>query len=120
MSDAYLLTPGPLTTSRTTKEAMLRDWGSWDADFNAITARIRSRLVAIVHLPLASASRPESSAPVHAARTDAAARAGERLRPARTGEPCVHDARERLSSASGWPSFYRGIPRIPDSDERSN
>ena len=49
MSDPYLLTPGPLTISRATKEAMLRDWGSWDADFNAITARIRSRLVAIVH-----------------------------------------------------------------------
>ena len=45
----YLLTPGPLTISRTTKEAMLRDWGSWDADFNAITGRIRERLVAIVH-----------------------------------------------------------------------
>ena len=29
-----LLTPGPLTTSARTKEAMLRDWGSWDADFN--------------------------------------------------------------------------------------
>ncbi len=49
MSDPYLLTPGPLTISRATKEAMLRDWGSWDGDFNAITARIRSRLVAIVH-----------------------------------------------------------------------
>jgi 2-aminoethylphosphonate-pyruvate transaminase len=49
MSVPYLLTPGPLTISRTTKEAMLRDWGSWDADFNALTARIRDRLVAIVH-----------------------------------------------------------------------
>ena len=25
--EPYLLTPGPLTTSRETKEAMLRDWG---------------------------------------------------------------------------------------------
>jgi 2-aminoethylphosphonate-pyruvate transaminase len=49
MTVPYLLTPGPLTISRQTKEAMLRDWGSWDADFNAITGRIRSRLVAIVH-----------------------------------------------------------------------
>jgi 2-aminoethylphosphonate-pyruvate transaminase len=49
MSVPYLLTPGPLTISQTTKEAMLRDWGSWDADFNAITARIRARLLAIVH-----------------------------------------------------------------------
>jgi 2-aminoethylphosphonate-pyruvate transaminase len=44
-----LLTPGPLTTSRRTKEAMLRDWGSWDADFNKITARVRESLVRIVH-----------------------------------------------------------------------
>jgi 2-aminoethylphosphonate-pyruvate transaminase len=49
MSVPYLLTPGPLTISQTTKEAMLRDWGSWDADFNAITARIRERLLAVVH-----------------------------------------------------------------------
>ena len=47
--DAYLLTPGPLTTSLATKQAMLRDWGSWDADFNQITGRIRERLVAIAH-----------------------------------------------------------------------
>ena len=47
--DAYLLTPGPLTTSLRTRQAMLRDWGSWDADFNEITSRIRDRLVAILH-----------------------------------------------------------------------
>lgn len=45
--DPYLLTPGPLTTSRRTKEAMLHDWGSWDTDFNEITAGIRKRLVAM-------------------------------------------------------------------------
>ena len=44
-----LLTPGPLTTSARTKEAMLRDWGSWDADFNQITARLREQIVRIVH-----------------------------------------------------------------------
>ena len=33
--DPILLTPGPLTTSTATKLAMLRDWGSWDAGFNA-------------------------------------------------------------------------------------
>ena len=47
--DHILLTPGPLTTSQRTKLAMLRDWGSWDADFNAITARIRQQLLEIVH-----------------------------------------------------------------------
>ncbi|MDR7535025.1 MAG: 2-aminoethylphosphonate--pyruvate transaminase [Armatimonadota bacterium] len=40
-----LLTPGPLTTSRTVREAMLRDWGSRDAAFVAMTARVRRRLV---------------------------------------------------------------------------
>lgn len=43
--DPYLLTPGPLTTSRTVKEAMLRDWGSRDGAFIAMNARIRDRLV---------------------------------------------------------------------------
>jgi len=47
--DAILLTPGPLTTTLRTKLAMLRDWGSWDADFNALTAELRRQLLAIVH-----------------------------------------------------------------------
>ena len=47
--DRILLTPGPLTTTLRTKLAMLRDWGSWDADFNAVTAQLRQRLLDIVH-----------------------------------------------------------------------
>ena len=47
--DAILLTPGPLTTTLRTKLAMLRDWGSWDADFNALTAELRAQLLKIVH-----------------------------------------------------------------------
>lgn len=47
--DPFLLTPGPLTTSLRTKQAMLRDWGPWDADFNQITGRIREQLVRILH-----------------------------------------------------------------------
>jgi 2-aminoethylphosphonate-pyruvate transaminase len=47
--DPILLTPGPLTTSLATRSAMLRDWGSWDSSFNAVTARVRERLTAIVH-----------------------------------------------------------------------
>ena len=47
-ADPILLTPGPLTTSMRTKETMLRDWGSWDADFNSITARLRQGLLKIV------------------------------------------------------------------------
>jgi len=46
--DPILLTPGPLTTSLATKMAMLRDWGSWDSQFNAVTAVVRDRLLAIV------------------------------------------------------------------------
>ena len=47
--DRILLTPGPLTTTLRTKLAMLKDWGSWDADFNAVTASIRQSLLAIIH-----------------------------------------------------------------------
>lgn len=43
----YLLTPGPLTTAEETRRAMLRDWGSRDADFKALTARVRERVAAI-------------------------------------------------------------------------
>ncbi len=47
--DPVLLTPGPLTTSLQTKSAMLRDWGSWDAAFNAVTAKVRAQLLDIVN-----------------------------------------------------------------------
>ncbi|PTD96917.1 2-aminoethylphosphonate--pyruvate transaminase [Pseudothauera lacus] len=47
--DPILLTPGPLTTSLATRCAMLRDHGSWDAGFNAITARVRAALLAVVN-----------------------------------------------------------------------
>ncbi len=47
--DPILLTPGPLTTSLETKAAMLRDWGSWDAAFNAVTANVRKRILDIVN-----------------------------------------------------------------------
>src|SRR6202171_5584086 len=47
--DPILLTPGPLTTSLSTRSAMLRDWGSWDSAFNAVTARLRQRLTAVIN-----------------------------------------------------------------------
>ena len=47
-NDPILLTPGPLTTSLATKQAMLRDWGSWDASFNRITLSICKDLVDVV------------------------------------------------------------------------
>ncbi len=46
-SEPLLLTPGPLTTSRTVREAMLRDWGSRDRDFIALNAAVRERLAAL-------------------------------------------------------------------------
>ncbi|MFW6076602.1 MAG: 2-aminoethylphosphonate--pyruvate transaminase [Hyphomicrobiales bacterium] len=41
----YLLTPGPLTTSRTVKHAMLADWGSRDIEFRYLVGDIRQRLL---------------------------------------------------------------------------
>jgi 2-aminoethylphosphonate-pyruvate transaminase len=48
MNEPVLLTPGPLTTADSTREAMLRDWGSWDAAFNALTASVCRDLIRIV------------------------------------------------------------------------
>jgi 2-aminoethylphosphonate-pyruvate transaminase len=45
--DPWLLTPGPLTTSPSVKEAMLHDLGSRDVGFIAVNRRMRERLVAI-------------------------------------------------------------------------
>ena len=47
--DPYLLTPGPLTTSASVKQAMLHDYGSRDATFIELNARILERLVSIVN-----------------------------------------------------------------------
>ncbi|OPA88329.1 2-aminoethylphosphonate--pyruvate transaminase [Pseudomonas fluorescens] len=44
-----LLTPGPLTTSARTRQAMTLDWGSWDEDFNQLTASVCEQLLAILH-----------------------------------------------------------------------
>jgi len=48
LGEPYLLTPGPLTTSHEVKQAMLRDWGSWDDDFRTMTRDMRSRLLALI------------------------------------------------------------------------
>ena len=48
LGEPWLLTPGPLSTSYAVKAEMLRDWGSWDADFRAMTADLRARLVALL------------------------------------------------------------------------
>ena len=47
--DPFLLTPGPLTTSATVKQAMMHDYGSRDNYFIDLNQRVLSRLVSIVH-----------------------------------------------------------------------
>jgi len=50
-----LLTPGPLSTSPTVRAAMLRDWCTWDDDYNlGVVTPIREGLV-----KLATATKPE-------------------------------------------------------------
>ncbi|MDR9828966.1 2-aminoethylphosphonate--pyruvate transaminase [Vibrio sp. FNV 38] len=49
MKNEYLLlTPGPLSTSQTVREAMLKDWCTWDDDYNLdVVQVIRSKLTAL-------------------------------------------------------------------------
>ena len=47
--DPWLLTPGPLTTSAATKQAMQHDWGSRDATFIETNARMRQNLLKIAN-----------------------------------------------------------------------
>jgi 2-aminoethylphosphonate-pyruvate transaminase len=45
--DPLLFTPGPLTTSRAVKAAMVHDWGSRDAAFIAINREVMARIAAM-------------------------------------------------------------------------
>ncbi|MCO7188109.1 2-aminoethylphosphonate--pyruvate transaminase [Pseudoalteromonas sp. XMcav2-N-2] len=46
MTHYLLLTPGPLTTSDTVKQAMLKDWCTWDDDYNLdVVQTIRRTLI---------------------------------------------------------------------------
>jgi 2-aminoethylphosphonate-pyruvate transaminase len=47
--DPFLLTPGPLTTSKSVKAAMVHDWGSRDATFLRINREVLEALPVIVH-----------------------------------------------------------------------
>jgi len=47
--DPLLLTPGPLTTAKSVKAAMLHDWGSRDAGFIEINRAVLTRLPEIVN-----------------------------------------------------------------------
>jgi len=54
MKNYKLLTPGPLTTTKTVKEEMLFDRCTWDDEYNEITQKIRREI-----LDLAGASPKE-------------------------------------------------------------
>lgn len=46
MRNYILLTPGPLSTSQTVREAMLQDWCTWDKDYNeGVVTEIRRQLL---------------------------------------------------------------------------
>jgi len=40
-----LLTPGPLSTTKSVKATMLRDWCTWDDDYKNLVQRVRAELV---------------------------------------------------------------------------
>ncbi|MGL5355590.1 MAG: 2-aminoethylphosphonate--pyruvate transaminase [Cetobacterium sp.] len=42
-----LLTPGPLTTSAEVKSAMLKDWCTWDSEYNFLVQDMRKRVLSI-------------------------------------------------------------------------
>lgn len=51
MRNYLLLTPGPLSTSETVREAMLQDWCTWDRDYNeGVVSVIRKELLEIAGL----------------------------------------------------------------------
>ncbi|MBD1382165.1 2-aminoethylphosphonate--pyruvate transaminase [Metabacillus arenae] len=48
MENPYLLlTPGPLSTSKEVRMSMLRDWCTWDQDYNELVQEVRNRLTAL-------------------------------------------------------------------------
>ena len=52
--DKPLFTPGPLTTSLTVKEAMLRDLGSRDSEFIEAVQQVRAKLLAVAGVSVES------------------------------------------------------------------
>ncbi|MFC5589294.1 2-aminoethylphosphonate--pyruvate transaminase [Sporosarcina soli] len=51
MNTYKLLTPGPLTTTKTVKEEMLLDRCTWDQDYKDITQKIRTQLLEFASVP---------------------------------------------------------------------
>lgn len=42
-----LLTPGPLSTTKRVKAAMLRDWCTWDDDYKELVQEVRTKLIGL-------------------------------------------------------------------------
>jgi 2-aminoethylphosphonate-pyruvate transaminase len=42
-----LLTPGPLSTTKSVKAAMLRDWCTWDDDYKTLVQEVRDKLIGL-------------------------------------------------------------------------
>jgi len=40
-----LLTPGPISTTKSVKAVMLRDWCTWDNEYKDLVQNLRSRLL---------------------------------------------------------------------------
>jgi 2-aminoethylphosphonate-pyruvate transaminase len=57
-----LLTPGPLSTSAGVRNAMQRDWCTWDKDYNELVQSIRERLLDLAGFESAQFKREQYSA----------------------------------------------------------
>src|SRR5260221_5908803 len=62
--DPLLLTPGPLTTSKAVKQAMVHDWGSRDSEFLRINRMVLDKIV-----ELAGGERTHVAVPVQGSGT---------------------------------------------------
>ena len=50
MKHYKLLTPGPLTTTKTVKESMLYDWCTWEIEYKDLVQKLRERLLSILEI----------------------------------------------------------------------
>lgn len=48
-NDYILLTPGPLSTSKRVRAALLKDWCTWDNEYNTMVCDVRSRLLKLAN-----------------------------------------------------------------------
>ncbi|ENZ9534213.1 TPA: 2-aminoethylphosphonate--pyruvate transaminase [Clostridioides difficile] len=46
-NDYILLTPGPLSTTKSVRASMLKDWCTWDVEYNNLVQDVRRRLVSL-------------------------------------------------------------------------